>query len=192
MYRRNKGIKQAKELRKKAHRTRAIDKADRDEWKWTIEEKFDNEIKLDKEKVQKIVPQKFHKWLKVFKKDRIRENISENISEKALGSCDQSKRRFCAKEGKDIDNVERRKGGSKRIYGRIVEKRIYSTLKIATNIIYLLCKEKKWKEKDGTELQIPEQEDNQRQLPPTFNFRLDRHYRNKQGIHKDGFAMGIQ
>ena len=41
---------------------------DRDEWKWTIEEKFNNKIKLNREKVRKIVPQKFYKWLKLFEK----------------------------------------------------------------------------------------------------------------------------
>jgi len=43
-------------------------KADRDEWKWTMKEKFDKEIELDREKVKRMVPQKFHKWLKVFGK----------------------------------------------------------------------------------------------------------------------------
>ena len=33
-----------------------------------MEEKFNNKVKLDREKVRKIVPQKFHKWLKVFEK----------------------------------------------------------------------------------------------------------------------------
>jgi len=33
-----------------------------------IEEKFNNEVELDREKVRKIVPQRFHKWLKVFEK----------------------------------------------------------------------------------------------------------------------------
>jgi len=33
-----------------------------------MKEKFDKEIKLDREKMKEIVPQKFHKWLKVFKK----------------------------------------------------------------------------------------------------------------------------
>jgi len=33
-----------------------------------MEEKFDKEIKLDREKVKKMVPQKFHKWLKIFGK----------------------------------------------------------------------------------------------------------------------------
>ena len=33
-----------------------------------MEEKFNNEVELDREKVRKMVPQKFHKWLKVFEK----------------------------------------------------------------------------------------------------------------------------
>jgi len=33
-----------------------------------MEEKFDEEVELDREKVKRIVPQKFHKWLKVFGK----------------------------------------------------------------------------------------------------------------------------
>jgi len=33
-----------------------------------IEEKFDNEVEVDREKVRKMVPQRFHKWLKVFEK----------------------------------------------------------------------------------------------------------------------------
>ena len=33
-----------------------------------MEKKFDDEVKLDREKVRKIVPQRFHKQLKVFEK----------------------------------------------------------------------------------------------------------------------------
>ena len=33
-----------------------------------MEEKFNDEVELDREKVRKMVPQKFYKWLKVFKK----------------------------------------------------------------------------------------------------------------------------
>ena len=54
--------------RKVERRIRAVRKSDRDEWKLSIEEKFDNKVKLDKEKVRKIVLQRFHKWLKVFEK----------------------------------------------------------------------------------------------------------------------------
>jgi len=45
-----------------------VKKTDKDEWKWTIEEKFNEEIELDREKVKEIVLRKFHKWLKVFGK----------------------------------------------------------------------------------------------------------------------------
>ena len=67
--RRNTAIKKNVKQRKKiGKRIRVVEQVDRDKWKGTIEEKFDNEIELDKEKVRKIVPQKFHKWLKVFEK----------------------------------------------------------------------------------------------------------------------------
>ena len=66
---RNIVVKEDKEQRKKiGKRIRAVDQVDRDEWKQTIKEKFNDEIQLDKEKVRNIVPQKFHKWLKVFEK----------------------------------------------------------------------------------------------------------------------------
>ena len=66
---RNTVVKEDREQRKKIRkRIRAVDQVDRDEWKQTIKEKFNNEIQLDKEKVRNIVPQKFHKWLKVFEK----------------------------------------------------------------------------------------------------------------------------
>ena len=58
-------IKKKKKVRR---RVRAIEKSDRDEWKMLMEEKFDNEVELDREKVRKMVPPRFHKWLKVFEK----------------------------------------------------------------------------------------------------------------------------
>ena len=51
-------IERKKKVRK---RVRAIEKLDRDEWKMSMEENFDNEVKLDKEKVRKMVPPRFHK-----------------------------------------------------------------------------------------------------------------------------------
>ena len=33
-----------------------------------MKEKFNEKVKLDREKVRKMVPQKFHRWLKVFEK----------------------------------------------------------------------------------------------------------------------------
>jgi len=50
-------VKENIEQRKKIEkRIRNMKKANRDEWEWTIEEKFDKEIELDREKVKEIVP----------------------------------------------------------------------------------------------------------------------------------------
>jgi len=54
---RNLAVKEDIEQRKKIRkRIRNVEKADRDEWEWTIKEKFDEEIELDREKVKEIVP----------------------------------------------------------------------------------------------------------------------------------------
>jgi len=69
LYKRNLAVKEDIEQRKKiGKRIKNVEKADRDEWEWIMEEKFDEEIELDREKVKGMVPQKFHKWLKVFGK----------------------------------------------------------------------------------------------------------------------------
>jgi len=67
-----------------------------------MEEKFDEEIKLDREKVKEMALQRFHKWLKVFRKVE-----SERI---ALGSCNILERKLCTKERKDIFNITTGKG----------------------------------------------------------------------------------
>jgi len=55
--RRNIAVKEDIEQRKKMGRkVRKVEKADRDEWKWTMEEKFNEEIELDREKVKEMVP----------------------------------------------------------------------------------------------------------------------------------------
>ena len=62
-------VKKDIERKKKVgRRIRAIEKSDRDKWKISMEEKFDDEVELDREKVRKMVLPRFHKWLKVFEK----------------------------------------------------------------------------------------------------------------------------
>ena len=61
-------VKEDIERKKKVRRRiKVIEKSDRNEWKISIEKKFDK-VKLDKEKVRKIVLPRFHKQLKVFEK----------------------------------------------------------------------------------------------------------------------------
>jgi len=57
IYRRSLAVKEDIEKRKKiGKRVRAVEKTDKDKWKILMEEKFDNEVKLDREKVRKMVP----------------------------------------------------------------------------------------------------------------------------------------
>jgi len=50
------------EKRKKIEkRVKVVEKVDKDKWKMLMEEKFDDKVELDREKVKKIVPQRFHK-----------------------------------------------------------------------------------------------------------------------------------
>jgi len=54
---RNLAVKEDIKWRKKiGKRIRNIEKVDRNEWKWTMEEKFNEEIELDREKVKEMVP----------------------------------------------------------------------------------------------------------------------------------------
>jgi len=50
------------------NKLRRVDKRDEDDWEWSIRDKFDEEEVLDREKVEKIVPKQFHRWLKIFGK----------------------------------------------------------------------------------------------------------------------------
>ena len=60
--RRKIAVKEDIEKKKKVERrVRAIEKLDRDKWKILIEEKFDDEVELNREKVRKIVLPRFHK-----------------------------------------------------------------------------------------------------------------------------------
>jgi len=55
-------VKEDIEKKKKVERrVRVIEKLDRDKWKILIEEKFDDEVELNREKVRKIVLPRFHK-----------------------------------------------------------------------------------------------------------------------------------
>ena len=57
IYRRSLVVKEDIEKRKKiGKRVRAVEKTDKDKWKILMEEKFDKEVKLDREKVRKMVP----------------------------------------------------------------------------------------------------------------------------------------
>ena len=60
--------KEIEKRRKVERKIKVIGKSERDEQKISIEKKFDNEVEVDREKVGKMVLQRFYKQLKVFGK----------------------------------------------------------------------------------------------------------------------------
>jgi len=69
-----------------------------------------------------------------------------------MGSCYRSQKRFCSKKGKDISIFKNRKEKSTRVFKRLVEKEIYLTIKVTTNITSVLCAEEEWKEENSARL----------------------------------------
>jgi len=69
-----------------------------------------------------------------------------------LGSCYRIKGEVYTKEREGILIIERRKKGGTDICRRPVEKRIYPTLQITSNVTSTLCGKKGWCMEDGTRL----------------------------------------
>ena len=61
---------------------------------------------------KKLVPEKFHRWIKVFGKKTVREDANKE----GVGSCDRCKEGVCSEEGKGVSIVERRERGGERVY----------------------------------------------------------------------------
>ena len=93
-----------------------------------------------------------------------------------MGSYHRSQERFCAKKEKYIFIVEsrKRKRRSAGVHKELVEKGIYSTIKVTTDITSILCAKEECKEEDSVGLQISKQLDDQKQLSITTDFRFDR------------------
>jgi len=72
-----------------------------------MEERFDEEIELDREKVKKIVPRKFHKWLKVFGKVELKRMPMRKLWDHAINL----KEDFVPKKGRTylISRQEKKK-----------------------------------------------------------------------------------
>ena len=56
-----------------------------------------------------------------------------------MGPCNQCKRRVCAKEGKSISVVERRKRRSERVHPGTAKERVYPAIKVTSNGAGILC-----------------------------------------------------
>ena len=85
------------------------------------EEELDEEDMIIVRRTEEMVPRWFHKYLKMFEKERVREDADKE----GLRSCHRSQRRICAKKGQDLSVVKSRERGGTRICERSVEKGVY-------------------------------------------------------------------
>ena len=77
-----------------------------------------------------------------------------NAYKKDMESCNRYEERICAKKGKDVPFVERRKERGAWVYRGTVEKEVYQTLEVALNGTSIFCRKEEWKKEDGTRLLI--------------------------------------
>ena len=69
-----------------------------------------------------------------------------------MGPCDRIKERVCAEKRKGVFFIKGEKRRSTSICGESTVKRVYSTIKIATDFTSTICRKEKWQEKDGARL----------------------------------------
>jgi len=81
-----------------------------------------------------------------------KEAIRKNAYPENMESHDRIERRVCTEEGKSLSIVKGRKGGSEGVCLRTAEEGIYPTIKVTPDGTSILCRKKRWKEADGTEL----------------------------------------
>ena len=95
-----------------------------------IEEKQEEEDLIKIRIVEEIVLRRFYKYLKMFEK---------NESEKML----ISQKKICSKKEEDIFTVKNRKKGGLGVFKESVEKVVYLTIKVTTDITGVLCAKKR-------------------------------------------------
>ena len=107
-----------------------------------MEEKFNNKVELNRKKVRKIVPQKFHKWLKVFEKAK-----SKKIPvRKPWDHIINLKKDFIPKN-KKIYLMLREKKKEVREFVKEQLRKVYQTLKVTLDLAIILCRKKNRKKR---------------------------------------------
>ena len=95
--------------------------------------------------------------------------IRKNVYQEAIEPCNTVERGVCAKEGKSVFTVKKRKRGDTSICEESTVKGIYSIIKIATNSTSPFCSKEGWQEKNGTRLSSCKPIDNKEWVPLTLN-----------------------
>jgi len=65
-------------------------------------------------------------------------------------------------------------------------------VKVTANGTSIFCGEEGWEEEDGAGLLISQRVDSKKQLSTPADFRCFRKHWDKEGVHEDGFEVGLQ
>jgi len=87
-------------------------------------------------------------------KDVWKEVVGKDVYKKTVESYDRGEEGFHTMERESIPFAKRRERGSKRICERAIEEGIYLAVKVTANSASVFCGKERWKEEDGTGLQI--------------------------------------
>jgi len=140
--------KREKKKKKKQKKGKTVEvKKVAEEWEiWDEEE----EVVKSEAEAKKLVPEKFHEWIKGVWE----EAVGKNANKKIVRSCNICEGRVCTTKRKDIPVVEREKREDKRICEGVVEEGVYLAIKVTANGTSIFCGEEGWEEKDGARLQV--------------------------------------
>jgi len=129
-----------------------------------MEEKFNEEVELDKEKVKEIVPQKFHKWLKVFGKVESEMMLKRKPWDHTINL----KENFIPKKRRTyLISRQEKKKVREFVEEQLRKEYIRPSKSLQTSPVFFVGK----KDEDGTKLSVPQQRNSKGQLSLTSNFR---------------------
>jgi len=101
-----------------------------------------------------------------------------------MGPCNRIERRVCAKERESVFVVKRRKRGGASICGGSAVKRIYSAIKITTDLTGPFYSKEGWKKENGVRLSSCKSVDSKKWVSLTPNCRHPGWSRKEEDVYK--------
>ena len=122
--------------------------------KWEIWDEEEETAKSEAE-AKKLVLEKFHKWIKVFRKKQLERMPTRKLWDHTIvGSHNRCEGGVYFTERESIPFVKRRERGGKRVRKRAVKEGVHLAIQITTNGTGIFCGKEGWEEKDGARLQV--------------------------------------
>ena len=114
---------------------------------WEIWNEEEEAAKLESE-AKKLVLEYFYKWIYIFGKKA----SEKNADQKDMRLYYWYKERICTKKREGVSIVKKEERRSAQVYLQTIEKRVYQTLKVASNSTSILCRKEEWEEVNGVGL----------------------------------------